>query len=435
MLKRLTYNDDIGEHYRYSGTSSIAGLRQNKLESTAFENIAPVNMTAMENSDMKITTSKTNISHPLWKCFDGDDDTYANIGSVYSDSYTATFQFKTGKKNICFVELKLGTNYTGTIDSDNWGYIKGEYSNNPFAITMYGSSDDENWTNLGSVSNAVSNYENYGNFYYHEDNTTGYYSPFLGTFLFNFKNQDAYLFYKLVFTSGMTDNYYYYSNDIYIKRMRFFPYCQKPLHRYLLTENSADLNNWCNGTDIAVNYGAYFGKQCAIFGSNGDSSITLSPTCTYWFNQLTVSFEVCFTDDLPSQSSIVSKTENSGWNIEVARNDEQLTFKYYLRIGNTYYIVTYASTMSAMKDQWHQFFLTYDGELQCLYIDGELVGSTKCRGSINHNDNYYLNVGCEPTASSGHENFFKGGIRELCLYYFALTREQIIKKFNNWNQE
>jgi len=216
MLKRLKYNDGLGEQNRYSGISSFSDLYQQKYEITQFENFAPVNMNSMENSDMKITTSSTNVNYPFWKCFDGDDDSHANLGYFeHNTSYTVNFTFKSGKKNICFIEFKLGTEYSGDFNFYD-EYEKYWYTYSPLKFTLYGSSDNENWTVIGSVSNAVTSYANYGNFYYHEDVTTGYCFPMLGTFLFNFKNQDSYVYYKLYISS--ISEYYGESSLILIKR-------------------------------------------------------------------------------------------------------------------------------------------------------------------------------------------------------------------------
>jgi hypothetical protein len=78
--------------------------------------------------------------------------------------------------------------------------------------------------------------------------------------------------------------------------------------------------------------------------------------------------------------------------------------------------------------QWHHIAATYDGDTQCLYRDGDEIGSQSKTGSIRFSADADHSIG----SCAGTSEFFKGQIGQVCLWNVARTPEDIQQDKSNY---
>ena len=71
-------------------------------------------------------------------------------------------------------------------------------------------------------------------------------------------------------------------------------------------------------------------------------------------------------------------------------------------------------------NEWHHIAATYDGSKMCLYLDGDLIGTTRVSASIRTND-FELGIGyCQENG-----NKLRGELAAARVYSKALTAEEV----------
>lgn len=80
-----------------------------------------------------------------------------------------------------------------------------------------------------------------------------------------------------------------------------------------------------------------------------------------------------------------------------------------------------------LDGQWHHAAASFDGHTMRVYLDGREIGSLARQGTLNLQTDAPAFVG----SSSGHSEFFHGGLDDLRIYAAALTAEQIAQLYQH----
>ncbi|MBN1360202.1 MAG: discoidin domain-containing protein [Sedimentisphaerales bacterium] len=97
------------------------------------------------------------------------------------------------------------------------------------------------------------------------------------------------------------------------------------------------------------------------------------------------------------------------------------------RIFSTGYQSIETPVTEAFNDVWHHLAGVYDGSALMLYVDGELMASTASSGTINRDDNYYVNLGRNSQGDSNNRWWYSGAMDDVRIYSRALSQEEIRK--------
>ena len=104
----------------------------------------------------------------------------------------------------------------------------------------------------------------------------------------------------------------------------------------------------------------------------------------------------------------------------IGSTGDNATLRGRLRVnGKTKTLIAQNSTL--LKNTWHHTAMVYDGSKQKLYIDGELVASSKLNGFVDRNRSVDVAIGSQPR---GGKNF-DGLIDDVRIYNRALPKEEI----------
>ncbi len=97
------------------------------------------------------------------------------------------------------------------------------------------------------------------------------------------------------------------------------------------------------------------------------------------------------------------------------------------RIFSTGYHTVETPVTEAFNGVWHHLAGVYDGSALMLYVDGELTASAAFSGTINRDDNYYVNLGRNSQGDSNNRWWYSGAMDDVRIYSRALSQEEIRK--------
>lgn len=425
MFKYLTNIDGV-RNFEQSGNLSRQNIiseydiGMRLLKFNAVDTLSIGVLSQNDTSSYKVYGNNVNANHPYWKAFDDDDNTYANIGNLYTEKYLL-FQFKKKRENITSVAMSL---YTCPPEEREY------YIYNIFDIFAYGSDDGITWHFIDMVSSSIPYDDgNINGIYYRESPVERYdYSPINPTIIFNMKNDQKYFFYRWSFVNNSFFNAQ--TPDINILSMKLYsqPSTKDAIHYFPLSEDSVDVNGFHTGVERTVTRGVIGGKLCTILsGGANSSSITYSSSFANGMRNFSYSF-FFWVDENHVSGSIVSKSKED-WNVEcIASGDNYIFNIVVLNHANKVVISVPKATIA---NKWHHMTVVFQNNRQFVWLDAVYQFAISYTGAINNNLNREMNIGCE-TVEGGRENFFKGAIRELMVYNYALNESQIRQIYSSF---
>ncbi|MCP4000570.1 MAG: PKD domain-containing protein [Gammaproteobacteria bacterium] len=125
--------------------------------------------------------------------------------------------------------------------------------------------------------------------------------------------------------------------------------------------------------------------------------------------------------------SIISTTENGGWNFSI----DGSVLRFQIEIGDVYYEAGVES-FTVSTNQWHHLAGVYDGSEVKFYVDGVLQASTAATGAITYHPSNAMIIGGEASSGTGvatNASFF-GKLDEVRLWDKALSISEITSRMN-----
>ena len=186
-------------------------------------------------------------------------------------------------------------------------------------------------------------------------------------------------------------------------------------------ESGNENNGTVNGATLTTDR---FGNENSAYSFDGfDDFVEILHSSDLEFTDK-ISFGIWYklSENSPSHTTLLSKTENSGFSIKNNYNqlpDDQING--YVHLGNDY-IST--STEFSCHNMWHQVFFTFENDTLKCYLDGELKSSALGYGFITNNSNIPLLIGAEPN-SVGANQYFDGLLDDVRIYNRNLSEDEI----------
>lgn len=399
-------------------------------------------------------------NHPLINVLNSDIKSYALFKMIYApdsysgrgkDSVSVKFSFPK-KENVCLVlldfafDIDVDVEYEEELYYELWGFPRFSY-----CLNLYGSNNDLNWEQVGTIYPEYKHYiderQVYDKFEEHtlfltentdkSDEYGGIRNPYNPRLLVDFKNKNFYKYYKLELKALKINYDYDVSSELsfQISGLKCYPYKQSnaPIAYFPLTENTNEINGFVKNETIGTKFKTIENKQCLQFNDISKSYVSFP----YMFlsqdiSEFTASLFVYKPNDTnDSLQYIMSKLENSGWGISLKNEGETTTLSVELYVDGFLTTCNTNVPKNQFCDKWNHLAFTFDKNVLCFYVNGEMVSKTYTSGNIttgtySYSTKYYyrLYFGCE-NKNNGQSNFFSGYMREITFYKSALIKRQI----------
>lgn len=123
---------------------------------------------------------------------------------------------------------------------------------------------------------------------------------------------------------------------------------------------------------------------------------------------------------------LVSCYHNGGYRLGF---DDGNDLWWTLNFGNARDVSIAVQHENIAPGQWHQVTGTYDGTAMKIYLDGVLRNQANATGLIHYEDDNYIILGADGSASDTPgvcPHYFTGGLDEVRIYPVALTYSQVM---------
>lgn len=129
----------------------------------------------------------------------------------------------------------------------------------------------------------------------------------------------------------------------------------------------------------------------------------------------------------------LSCTEGGGWNFEIY-DSSYIRVPIYIAGKGYTYCNTSTTWSSISNNQWHMLSFTYDKQVEKVYVDGEMIGSSNSSYAgfnIGYNANTPLTLGAEAqTIASPIAGTYVGNLSDLRIYATPLLDSDIKSLYN-----
>ncbi|HSA38063.1 MAG TPA: LamG domain-containing protein [Methanoregula sp.] len=163
----------------------------------------------------------------------------------------------------------------------------------------------------------------------------------------------------------------------------------------------------------------------ALSFSNPDSYVAIPfRVLNHPSKEITVS--TWFYIDNFTPATLVSCYHNGGYRLGF---DDGNDLWWTLNFGNARDVSVSVQHENIVPGQWHQVTGTYDGTAMKIYLDGILRNQANATGLIHYEDDNYIILGADGSASDTPgvcPHYFTGGLDEVRIYPVALTYSQVM---------